>query len=416
VYATAAYEAVGLTRTDHQYFGARIAPLGPVGPRTATAVLYGFAPDYVAAAVPGLWEVASPATIVDARTEAADLTLDELLGQDRRGPEMAEAVDLARAMVEHADFAARPLGAAWADWPWPTDPALVLQRACTVLREHRGDSHWAATLAEGIDAVECHVLHAADGMMPADVLQRITGWDDATWTEATERLMERGLVYDDDNGPVVTPEGRALKLRIEHATDRAAAQPIAAIGVDGALRFQELLAPWVRRFTDAGAIGMWKVREELWRDLPAPPEPVRLPRHRPGQIVRQREIALWGNAARTEQFRTTLGGTTGAPVGSVRAGWYRLASGASNPPDVHTVDEMYFITAGAARIELDGVTSRMEPGDTVLVPAGCHHQIHNDGSTDLSLVFLFSPAPPPRDPSGPPSTYAPLTEENGCLP
>lgn len=405
--ATAAYEAIGMTRADHQYFGGRIAPMGPIGSRAATAVLFGFAPDYVAAAVPSIWEAATPGAIIDARTEAADKVLEEVLGDERRSAAMHEAVGLARSMVEHADFAARPLGAAWADWSWPTEPSLVLQRACTVLREHRGDAHWAATLAEGVDPIECHILHAADGMMPEEVLQRITGWNADAWGTATERLVDRCLIHT-EGGLTVTAEGRALKLRIEHATDRAAAQPITAIGTDGASRFQELLRPWVNAFMDAGHIGVWKTREEMWRDLPAPPEPVRLPRHRPGRVVRQDDVALWGNASGTERFRTTLGGVTGAPTAHARAGWYHLAAGASNPPDVHEVDEMYFITAGTARIELDGVTSRMAPGDTVLVPAGCHHQIHNDGAEELTLVFLFAPPPPPRDPNKPPSGYAPV--------
>jgi len=127
-----------------------------------------------------------------------------------------------------------------------------------------------------------------------------------------------------------------------------------------------------------------------------------------GQVIPQASVPLWGNASGTERFRTTLGGSTGAPVDGVRAGWYRLAAGASNPPDRHTVDEMYFVTEGAATIVLDGVSHRMEAGDTVLVPAGCHHQIHNDGPQDLVLVFLFAPPPPPRSPDGPPSTYGPL--------
>lgn len=126
-----------------------------------------------------------------------------------------------------------------------------------------------------------------------------------------------------------------------------------------------------------------------------------------GQVIRQDDVALWGNAERTETFHTALGGAD-VPHDRVRAGWYRLAAGAANPPDVHTVDEMYFIHAGTAEITLDGEVQRIGPGDTVIVGAGCHHQLRNDGDEDLVLVFLFSPPPPARGPDDPPSAYAPL--------
>lgn len=126
-----------------------------------------------------------------------------------------------------------------------------------------------------------------------------------------------------------------------------------------------------------------------------------------GYVVKQRDVQRFANGSRTEHFRTTLVQPV-VPVESLRGGWYHLAAGASNPPDVHAVDEIYFITEGSAEIELDGERLRLEPGDTVLVPAGCHHQIHNDGDTELVLVFLFSPPPAPRDPNGPPSNYGPV--------
>lgn len=265
--AVAAYTAAGVERPDHQYFGSRIAALGPVSARVATAVLFGFAPDYVGRAVPGVWEVASPADVSAARQAGADGTLDRALGDDRDGAAMVEAARLGRTAAEAIDAAGRPLAAAHADLPWPASPSLVLWHACTILREHRGDAHWAATSGEGLDAVECHVLHAADGAMPADMLQRVSGWDDAAWAAGVERLRARGLVTGDDE-VVVTDEGRAAKLRVERATDRAAARPLAAIGDDGIARLAVLMRPWVDAIVDKGVVGAWKVREERWRDLP----------------------------------------------------------------------------------------------------------------------------------------------------
>jgi mannose-6-phosphate isomerase-like protein (cupin superfamily) len=126
-----------------------------------------------------------------------------------------------------------------------------------------------------------------------------------------------------------------------------------------------------------------------------------------GFVVRQADVELFGNADGTERFKTTLVSPL-VPIDALRAGWYRLAAGASNPPDVHQVDEIYFITAGSAEIDLDGRRERLVGGDTVLVPAGCHHQLFNDSDKELELVFLFSPPPAPRGPGDPPSAYGPL--------
>lgn len=128
-----------------------------------------------------------------------------------------------------------------------------------------------------------------------------------------------------------------------------------------------------------------------------------------GYVIRQDDVQQFANRAGTEHFRTTLVRPV-VPLDALRGGWYHLSAGASNPPDVHDVDEIYFITAGSADIELDGDHVRLSPGDTVLVPAGCHHQIVNDGAEELVLVFLFSPPPQPRGDDAEPSLYAPVDE------
>jgi mannose-6-phosphate isomerase-like protein (cupin superfamily) len=127
-----------------------------------------------------------------------------------------------------------------------------------------------------------------------------------------------------------------------------------------------------------------------------------------GFVVQQADVQQFSNESRTEHFRTTLVRPV-VPIDAVRGGWYHLAAGAANPPDVHQVDEIYFITQGSAAIELDGEHRRLTAGDTVLVPAGCHHQLVNDGHEELVLVFLFSPPPAPRGPSDQPSLYRPVT-------
>lgn len=275
--AAEAFAEIGLTRADHIYFGQRVAALGPVGRDVAVAVLYGFDPDYVGGAIPEVWTVAPPEAVVAARRIGASRTLGRILGADAASSaDMVEAAGIARAMVEALDFAGRPLAAAHADLGWPdsnadahagSGAAATLWHACTVLREHRGDAHWAATSGEGIDSVECHVLHAADGAMPADMLQRVSGRSDDDWAAAVERLEHRGLVDADQH---LTERGRATKLRIEWSTDRAAATAISAVGDDAAERLRTLMHPWTATIMEAGVIGAWRMREQLWRDLPEP--------------------------------------------------------------------------------------------------------------------------------------------------
>lgn len=265
--ATSAYQRLGLDRPDLAYFGNRLAALGPIGAKMATALLYGFAPSYVEGAVPEVWKRATPSAIAQARRHAAGAVLERVVGSAVTSGDMVRAAGLARRAVDAADFAGRPVAAAHAELPWSPEPALVLWQACTVLREHRGDAHWAATSGEGVGPVECHVLHAADGAMPAELLQRVSGWNDDAWAGAVESLRDRGLL---DTHGTLTEVGQALKLRIERATDAAAMGPLQVLGSDGVSELRQLMAPWVAAIVDAEVVGAWKLREQLWRDLPDP--------------------------------------------------------------------------------------------------------------------------------------------------
>ena len=144
---------------------------------------------------------------------------------------------------------------------------MNLWHACTVLREHRGDAHWAMTAAAGLDAVTCHVLHAADGAMPAELLQQVSGWDDEAWAAGVERLVARGLVAIGDHGPEATTAGRQVKWDVEAATDREAARALDVVSPDEVRTLIDIMRPWVRGIIDAEVVGAWKLREQLWRDL-----------------------------------------------------------------------------------------------------------------------------------------------------
>lgn len=53
-------------------------------------------------------------------------------------------------------------------------------------------------------------------------------------------------------------------------------------------------------------------------------------------------------------------------------------------------EEIYFLLEGTARIEVNGETRDVGPGDAVLIPAGAWHQI----TAETDLRFLCCCAPP----------------------
>ena len=267
--AVAAYEAIGLRVAPHQYFASRLAAAGEVTHGVAVSLLFGFAPDYVAQAVPDVWSIVDAKSVVDARIKGAELTLRRILGDAWNGSEIERASAIAQDMIQQLSFAGKPMAAAQNDVPQPELAGLQLWRACTILREYRGDAHWAATAAAGIDAVECHILHAADGAMPEDLLHRVTGWNDPEWKAAKERLRSRGLLKNSGSNLELTDAGIEVKLFIEHSTDSGSSSPVSVAGEKQTTELIELMKPWVSAIMDADVIGAWKMREQLWRDLPA---------------------------------------------------------------------------------------------------------------------------------------------------
>ena len=248
---TAAYRELGYDVTTRwpSYFALRLAPLGAVGARAATAASYSFSPAMVERHVPAAWRVASPEAVLAARTASVDAALRSLLGSQVDGPELAEAAALARRAAEAAVTAGRPLAAANADLPWPDAPHLVLWHAATILREHRGDGHIAALLAHGLDPVESLVSFAAVGAAPVEVFAS-RGWSDGEWAAARDRLHQRGLVDTDGRA---TPSGHALREKVEQMTDDLAAAPWQALG-PAAGRFAQLTAPVTIRIATSGLL------------------------------------------------------------------------------------------------------------------------------------------------------------------
>jgi mannose-6-phosphate isomerase-like protein (cupin superfamily) len=70
-----------------------------------------------------------------------------------------------------------------------------------------------------------------------------------------------------------------------------------------------------------------------------------------------------------------------------------LPAGGSTERHYHRVaEEIYFITAGEGRMELDGDVATVRPGDAILIPPGAWHRITAIGSAELRLLCCCAPA------------------------
>jgi mannose-6-phosphate isomerase-like protein (cupin superfamily) len=55
-------------------------------------------------------------------------------------------------------------------------------------------------------------------------------------------------------------------------------------------------------------------------------------------------------------------------------------------------EEIYFVLKGQGRMEVDGETTHVRPGDAVLIPAGAWHQLENNGTSELRILCCCVPA------------------------
>jgi hypothetical protein len=234
-----AFAEAGLRGYWRGYFAGRAAPLGVARAAVVTASFYNFAPAFVARAIPGVWDLITPQEAIAVREAGAAASLRRLLGG--REAEATKAADLLWRTAEDLDFAGRVLSAANSELPVSADPLIRLWQAATLLREHRGDGHFAALAAAGIDGCEAVVLRCAkDTDISRDLMQPVRGWTDEQWDAAAARLAERGWIGDD---AALTAVGRAVHNAVEAATDQAAERPWNRIGAAGLAEVADVLLP-----------------------------------------------------------------------------------------------------------------------------------------------------------------------------
>ena len=89
-------------------------------------------------------------------------------------------------------------------------------------------------------------------------------------------------------------------------------------------------------------------------------------------------------------IRSILDGTN-APVEKQSLAEATMKPGQATDRHYHkNSEELYFLLEGTARMEVDGDTRHVGPGDAILIPAGAWHQI----AARTNLRFLCCCAPP----------------------
>jgi Helix-turn-helix family len=243
--------ALGLKGFWMTYFAFRAAPLGPVAAPVAVAAFAGFHPAMVAKALPEAWSRTTPQACIDARTAVSTATLREV-GVDPGACDRAAA--LLGPVAAAADPTGRPLFAANAALPPPGDAIGRLWQLATTLREHRGDGHIAALVAEGITGLQAHLLQVAGGRFPDALIRQARGWPAQEWAAAAETLRARGLLTA-DSVPRLTGTGRALLDGIESRTDELAwTGGLCQLGEQRADQIVALLRPSVRALVASGML------------------------------------------------------------------------------------------------------------------------------------------------------------------
>jgi hypothetical protein len=209
----------------------------------------------VARAVPGSWEAVAPETLCRVRAIAAAGALGEVCRVETRSSLLA-SLPLLRRAVAACDGAGRIMaGANRSLWPriataLGTGGLGEAWQACTTLREHRGDGHVAALVANGVSGLEAHVLAAGTKALPVGLLRDNRGWSAEEWDAATGALTRRGLLHADGR---VTDAGRTLHAEVEELTDELAEPAYAAFG-DAAL--EELCGVLAACAADVAASGL----------------------------------------------------------------------------------------------------------------------------------------------------------------
>jgi hypothetical protein len=218
------------------YVWARAAALGTPTTSVVVSAFGVFEPGYLSAAYERARTKASRDQVLAARQDAATASLAAVLGADDVAPLADALLDAVRPLPG----AARPFFSGLRELRVPTDPHGRLWRAADLVREHRGDGHLAACIAEGLDPLEMNLLTELWVGYSCGEYTATRGFADEAIATCVAALTERGWVSDG----LLTEEGGAVRRAVEDATDASQDALIARLGerLDGLTQAAEALS------------------------------------------------------------------------------------------------------------------------------------------------------------------------------
>lgn len=241
-----AYAARGLDFLQGYVWG-RASALGEPEPAVAAAAFGVFEPGLIADVYASGRATCSLEDVRAAKAEGSSAALRAVLGEAAELDGLEQTVTALRAAAESAPAHGRALFAGLAAQPWPEDPYAALWHACTLLREHRGDAHLAATVLAGLDGVQANALTELWIGWEPTTYTASRGWSPEAMAAGTAALEERGLV----SGDALTAAGTTLRERIETSTDAAEQSVVDSLGDDLATLVARLDG-WATRVVERG--------------------------------------------------------------------------------------------------------------------------------------------------------------------
>ena len=246
--------SVNATMAEHgldfleQYVVGRGGPMGETIGAVVAAAFGVFEPGVIA----GLWDSGraklAPKDMVALRDRVAAESLRATIGSAASEGDVVAVAEVLERAIDAVDGTGRPLFAALQAQPRLADPYGRLWRAADAVREHRGDSHIAASVAAGLDPVRMGILSEVWVGFPVGEYSGTRAWPEDVHAAAADRLVADGLIADGK----ITPEGTAFRDAIEAATDRGQDDLLAAVGDDLASVVEQTNA-WSQRCVEAAA-------------------------------------------------------------------------------------------------------------------------------------------------------------------
>jgi hypothetical protein len=238
--ATRRYVALGLPEPFAEplgYIASRCAPLAGAGPDAVIGAFGSISPLGIRA----VFDLVGGADRFEQFRAARDEAVVE--GLQAYAPSIVEPlIELGTHLwpvVDQLPVMGRVLYGAHLALPRPEDPLLSGWHAVNCIREWRGDTHWAVTVAAGLDHAEASILHNAWMDYETDWLANSRGTTPEALEAGWAALEAKGLAADRQ----VLPAGTELRQHLEDETDRLTTLPWKLLGEARSLQFPEDFEP-----------------------------------------------------------------------------------------------------------------------------------------------------------------------------